>query len=147
MIRPVPGGGLTHASTAHISPYGMAKSAWRIENGSLTLEVEIPPNTSAEVILPDGSTREAGSGQNTWTIPYQPKRPDRSGLSLDTPIGVLVDDQEVYDRLVQTITPYAPGLADHLVGFDTVPLRQAMAIIPGSEALLVELEKVLEGFK
>ena len=51
-IRPRPGGGLTHAQARHLTPYGMAESAWKIEDGKFDLDVIIPPNTTALVTLP-----------------------------------------------------------------------------------------------
>jgi len=41
-IRPRPGGGLTHAHARHITPYGLAESSWKIENGKFDLNVTIP---------------------------------------------------------------------------------------------------------
>ena len=34
------------------SPYGMIRSEWKIQNGTLTLNVAVPPNTTATVYLP-----------------------------------------------------------------------------------------------
>ena len=62
-IRPSPGGGLTWARARHRTPYGLAECSWRIEDGSMTVEVEIPPNTSAEVYLPGQSGEPLRSGR------------------------------------------------------------------------------------
>ncbi len=35
-VRPVPGGGLTHASARLRTPYGMASSSWRVEGGRMS---------------------------------------------------------------------------------------------------------------
>jgi len=44
---------LTHASTSHLSMYGMIQSGWRLsENGQVEVTVMVPPNTSATVELP-----------------------------------------------------------------------------------------------
>ena len=71
-IHPIPGGGLTWARARHRTPYGPAECFWRIEHGSVTVEVEIPPNTSAEVHLPGqpGDPLEVGSGRHRWSVPY-----------------------------------------------------------------------------
>lgn len=67
-IQPTPGGGLTWAEGSIQTPYGEVSSSWRIEDGDFHLEVRIPPNTRAEVQLPDGSaTRAVGSGRHCWS--------------------------------------------------------------------------------
>ena len=53
-IAPLPGGPLTSAKGEYDSPYGKIISDWKIENGTFFLDVVIPPNTSAQIILPSG---------------------------------------------------------------------------------------------
>jgi alpha-L-rhamnosidase len=43
---------LTWANTSFDSPYGLIVSQWKRDGDALTLEVEIPPNTTAEVHVP-----------------------------------------------------------------------------------------------
>ncbi|MGW3116606.1 family 78 glycoside hydrolase catalytic domain [Streptomyces sp. NPDC001107] len=70
-IAPVPGGDLTFAKAAHDTPYGRAEAGWRIENGTLVVEVLVPPNTRAEVRLPgDDEPFEVGSGRRTFRRAY-----------------------------------------------------------------------------
>jgi alpha-L-rhamnosidase len=45
-------GDLTHARASTESPYGAIVSEWQRGNGRLTLDVRIPPNSSATVFLP-----------------------------------------------------------------------------------------------
>ena len=52
VIRPFPGGGLEYASAEYESIRGMIKSAWRLEGGSLALDVTVPANTHATVYFP-----------------------------------------------------------------------------------------------
>ncbi len=70
-IRPLPGGGLTHARARHITPYGEAISAWRIENDTFRLDVTVPPGTEARVTLP-GATDElaVGPGTHSWAVVF-----------------------------------------------------------------------------
>src|SRR5690606_34504512 len=51
-IRPRIGGGMTHARAEYDSLYGRVRSAWRLTDGVCTLEVTIPPNTTADVAIP-----------------------------------------------------------------------------------------------
>lgn len=54
-IHPRPGGTLTWAKGSYNSIHGLISSAWKSENGVFTLNVEIPVNTSATIILPAGA--------------------------------------------------------------------------------------------
>jgi alpha-L-rhamnosidase len=53
LVRPRPGGGLTRARAAHESIYGPVSSGWEIKDGRFVLDVEVPPNSSATVQLPN----------------------------------------------------------------------------------------------
>ena len=55
-IAPKPGGKLTNASAELKTNYGLAKSSWKIENGTFKLSVIIPANTTAILVLPQGAT-------------------------------------------------------------------------------------------
>ena len=58
LIAPHPGGELTHASASIESMYGHVASGWQLAGGSLSVTIEIPPNTSAEVRLPNVKLEE-----------------------------------------------------------------------------------------
>ena len=62
-IAPEIGGGIHSAHVAMESPYGRISADWKIEDGVFSLQIEIPPNTNADVSLPDGTTSEFGSGR------------------------------------------------------------------------------------
>lgn len=66
-IAPRPGGGLTSAWAAHECPYGRIESAWRMDGDRFALDVAIPPGTTAQVVLPDGSRHEAEPGHAAFT--------------------------------------------------------------------------------
>ncbi|PWG06675.1 family 78 glycoside hydrolase catalytic domain [Polaribacter aquimarinus] len=51
-IAPVPKEPLTSAAASLNTPYGKVVSSWKIKEGKLTLDVTIPPNTTAKVIVP-----------------------------------------------------------------------------------------------
>jgi alpha-L-rhamnosidase len=51
----------------HDSPFGRIESSWRIaDRGGMTLTVTVPPGTTAEVVLPDGSVVEQDPGTSTF---------------------------------------------------------------------------------
>ncbi|HUZ08298.1 MAG TPA: alpha-L-rhamnosidase C-terminal domain-containing protein, partial [Candidatus Paceibacterota bacterium] len=63
IIRPQPGGGLTHAEASYDSVHGKILSQWVLKDGNFSLHVTIPPNTTATVELPTkdlSSVRESG---------------------------------------------------------------------------------------
>jgi alpha-L-rhamnosidase len=67
-VEPVPGGGLSWARALLDSPYGRIESAWRVDtNRNFHLDVTVPPGTSADVRLPDGSRETAAPGRWTFT--------------------------------------------------------------------------------
>ena len=54
-IAPIPNTAfLTSASASVNTPYGKASSSWKIEKDQFILEAVIPPNTTAEIIIPCG---------------------------------------------------------------------------------------------
>lgn len=95
IIRPVPGGDFKFVSATLDTYYGKIASAWKIENGELVLEVEVPVNTKSSVYIPaknpsdismDGKKMsgvhpvneehvvvELGSGKYTFRVPYTAK--------------------------------------------------------------------------
>ncbi|WP_345232655.1 glycoside hydrolase family 78 protein [Olivibacter ginsenosidimutans] len=58
-IAPKPGGEITSAKADFESVYGKISSSWRIENNTMHLEIEVPPNTKAKLVFPDIKTGEA----------------------------------------------------------------------------------------
>jgi alpha-L-rhamnosidase len=62
-IQPHPGGGLTNATATLQTYYGTASSGWSVNGNDLTLDVEIPANTTADIYLPateQGTITESG---------------------------------------------------------------------------------------
>lgn len=51
-------------NSSYSSIYGPISSNWKKENGYLKWNVEIPANTTATLYLPDGTTKEIGSGKH-----------------------------------------------------------------------------------
>ena len=61
IIHPYPTGDLTSVKASHKTMYGTLASAWKREGGKLTLDVTVPPNTTATVWVP-GTHAEAPKG-------------------------------------------------------------------------------------
>ncbi len=67
-IAPRPGPGITSAAATHETPYGSAAVGWQLTGSTFDLQVTVPPNTTAEISLPDGSAVvEVGSGRHTFS--------------------------------------------------------------------------------
>ena len=67
IIQPHIGGGFKHMNASTLTPYGKVSASWTAEGDALkTLEVEIPVNTTAEVLLP-ASSIESVKNENTLT--------------------------------------------------------------------------------
>jgi len=64
LIAPQPGGGLTHARATIRSIRGPIASGWTIDGATVRVEVSLPPNVTATVTLPDGTTRELAAGHH-----------------------------------------------------------------------------------
>jgi alpha-L-rhamnosidase len=67
-FRPCPGGGLTHASASHQTPYGLAAIHWRRDrDGVLEVTVTVPTGTAGIVELPGEPPVEVGSGRHRFS--------------------------------------------------------------------------------
>jgi alpha-L-rhamnosidase len=61
-VRPIPGGGLAWARMAYHSVRGPIKVEWHDDAGKFTLDLSVPPNTTATVILPTGEYHSVRAG-------------------------------------------------------------------------------------
>ncbi|MEO3406693.1 family 78 glycoside hydrolase catalytic domain [Mucilaginibacter sp. CAU 1740] len=88
-IFPHPGGKLTNAHAELETLYGKVKSAWSIDNGIFTLDVIVPPNTSAVVTLPavDGPVTEGNADITTSKDITNIKPATGSDLQMDIGSG------------------------------------------------------------
>lgn len=145
VIRPVPGGQLAFAQARHRTPYGMAASAWRIEGGMITVEVEVPANSSATVYLPgqEGDPVEVGAGSHSWSYAYSAPSNAMAPLTLDSTIEDLIENQTVFDTIMETIAREHLDFKNMIEGQPTVTLRQAIGLSPSGPALQASLTKVI----
>lgn len=66
LFKPQPGGGLTSASARHETPYGPAAITWKLSDGVLHVDVEVPTGTTALVELPGQDPVEVGPGSHSF---------------------------------------------------------------------------------
>ncbi|MCF6470528.1 alpha-L-rhamnosidase [Nonomuraea sp. MG754425] len=97
-VRPLPGYGLTWAEAELETRYGTAAVAWRVIEGTLTLDVEVPPGAHATVHLPGRAPERVGAGRHRRQAPLPAARPRPER------IADAVDDAELWRRLTAIMT-------------------------------------------
>jgi alpha-L-rhamnosidase len=66
-IAPQPGGRITSAGAAVVTPQGRISVSWTLQHGQFTLEVDLPDGVRAAVVLPDGSSRPVFGGRHQFS--------------------------------------------------------------------------------
>ncbi|MEI7845576.1 MAG: alpha-L-rhamnosidase C-terminal domain-containing protein [Chloroflexota bacterium] len=133
-------------SARHLTPYGLAECAWKIEQGTLTLDVIIPPNTTALVSLPgsDSPAVEVGSGDWHWSFPYQD--PDaRESYTVDDLLGELMSDNAARDAILPVLEQAgAPGFLKAIIFNErNLRMRQVLHMLPNEAAAVALLNTAL----
>lgn len=54
---------VTHAERSYLGEQGKISCCWRKTDSGIIIDVEIPCNTIAEIVLPDGAVKQVGSGK------------------------------------------------------------------------------------
>ena len=65
-VQPVMDERITNAGREFHSEYGLIRTEWKVIDGQFEIKVKVPANTKAEVILPDNSKYEVGSGEYSF---------------------------------------------------------------------------------
>ncbi len=63
LIRPIPGGSLKNAKAEYLSPYGKVRVSWEKTDAGYQYQVEVPANTTAKIVLPDGEQKMITAGE------------------------------------------------------------------------------------
>jgi alpha-L-rhamnosidase len=67
-IAPQPGGGLTWARTSLDTPHGTVRVRWELGEGGLSVEVDVPENVEADLVMPGAEPVTLGPGQHRRTL-------------------------------------------------------------------------------
>ncbi|MCV2394201.1 glycoside hydrolase family 78 protein [Actinotalea sp. M2MS4P-6] len=146
-VAPRPGGRLRAASASLDTGYGVVQVAWRWLDGTFRLQVTVPPNSRAHVVLPSGRSTELGSGTHDLSEalpePAAPVRP----VDLDTPMSQVIDDDEAREALLDALRTAGYAMADGWSDrgrwrSDTTVRQAAVMIAPGQ---LAAAEEALAG--
>ncbi|HVV73677.1 MAG TPA: alpha-L-rhamnosidase C-terminal domain-containing protein, partial [Verrucomicrobiae bacterium] len=88
-IRPRPGGGVTWARSRHETLHGRVYTSWKLEGNRFLLDVSVPANTTATIVLPQPWTSAVTeSGRPVQGEPYiKPLPQDPSGASYHVESG------------------------------------------------------------
>ncbi|MFK4788605.1 family 78 glycoside hydrolase catalytic domain [Microbacterium sp. ZW T5_56] len=68
VIAPTPGPDITWARGHHDGPRGRIDVSWTQGDEEFVLDITIPPLTTAQILLPDGTTYDAGAGTHRFTV-------------------------------------------------------------------------------
>lgn len=79
-IAPRPGGGIEWCRTTYRAPEGDLSLYWELTDGELRLEIRVPANASAELLV--GSTSEVlTAGEHSLAVPYREEASEGSAVS------------------------------------------------------------------
>lgn len=65
-VKPYPCGALTEVSAGVETPYGSIRVRWQIADGVFFMDVTVPVNTTAQIVMPSGAVYQAGSGEHRY---------------------------------------------------------------------------------
>lgn len=68
ILKPIPGGNLTHAEATYESPYGTIVSGWKILSDTFCYHCTVPANTEAVLTLPNGEAHRLKSGSYQFKV-------------------------------------------------------------------------------
>ena len=94
---------IDNIDASYESIYGRIVSRWRKEHGQLLWHIELPPNTTATAVLPDGTMRQLGSGSHDLTCHLSLST---SSSSLITPPPSTITPQIVCDEFIYKDAPF-----------------------------------------
>lgn len=109
LIQPQLTHGMTEAKGRYESVYGTIESAWSCRNGKITVDITIPPNTTAVVRLPEKTEAiEAGSGHYRYEYETNTSL-EQDFYTMESTLGELVGEKlgrQMFEQMV-------PGMLDN----------------------------------
>lgn len=108
-FAPTPLNGMARASATIDSPSGRISGGWERAGGSIRLHLSVPAHSTAEVVLPDGTTAHAESGSHSWTVRDDAAPRPPAGPSLDSTFREIADDPEALDTVLGVLRGHDPA--------------------------------------
>lgn len=93
LVKPQPGGTVTSATTSFDSPFGPYSVSWVLEGETMRVDIGVPPNGSAQIVLP-GMDEVVGSGKRSYNVIW-PKSTTWPPKGHAGPQSVLIPDRFV----------------------------------------------------
>jgi len=87
LIRPHPGGHFSYMETSLKTYYGQIVSNWKINGDQFILDVQIPPNTSARIVLPTSDNTSVMESGKPVSINNLPDKLEMDGIGTALEIG------------------------------------------------------------
>lgn len=92
-IQPILTKGMTECSASFESVYGTIKSAWSCKKGKISIDVEIPANTTAVICLPE-KTEEFTVGSGCYHYEYETQTDlELEKYTMESTLGELVAEE------------------------------------------------------
>lgn len=137
--------GLRSASATLRTPYGEASASWTLEDGDVRVGVVVPVGVTAEIVLPSGASSTVGAGSHSRSEPFEVESDELVEVTVDTPLGTLMEVEAASEVLKRVIVKYVPGaeaqVSAGLNGQEGVTPRQIAAMLPGGDAVLDDLQR------
>jgi alpha-L-rhamnosidase len=126
------GAELTYAKASHKSMYGLITSAWRLSEEEVEISIQIPENTTADVVLPhanlqalrvDGFALEVGEGIHSYSETeegvlltvgsgsYCFVYPNERGLKITFSEETRIIDLLMHKEAVKVLETFIPGVS------------------------------------
>ena len=151
-VAPQPGGQITWARAAHETVHGRAEVAWRISDGEVSVDVTVPADTSATVVLPlhpDGLTEVVRPGTHSWRYSAPAGYGERPEINREATVGEIKKDApEVWNAILEVLRTHFPGLPIEAAGsqIDGLTLNATLQLLPvGTPGIEEALRGALEG--
>ena len=101
--------GITHAALTYECVYGTIKTAWHCEGGTITVDLTVPANTTAELTLPEkGETLTLGSGSYHYEYATETHL-EQDRYTLETQLRLMLDHPVAQPIIRQ----YIPQMLDN----------------------------------
>lgn len=140
-IAPQPGGDLTWVRTVHDTIRGRFEVSWKIEGGEVVVDVTIPHDVEADIVLPfqpQDAERCVGEGVHSWRYPVSAGYGATAAVTMDSPIRDLTKRDGAWEAVSDVLQRYFPGLPldPYAPEAAAMSLNAVLQHVPGASPVL-----------